>query len=124
LTFFIDNNLSPSLAEGLRAFGQDVHHLREDFAPDTADEAWLPVIAQWEWYLISRDKKIASNHAKRAALMGLGLGAFLFTLKRNPSYWEWVEIIIKRWSELRDWASEHERPFVVGIPESGRLREY
>jgi PIN like domain len=29
LTFFLDNNLSPILAEGLRAFGEDVRHLRE-----------------------------------------------------------------------------------------------
>jgi hypothetical protein len=38
LTFFLGNNLSPILAEGLRAFGEDVRHLREVFPPDTPDE--------------------------------------------------------------------------------------
>jgi hypothetical protein len=53
LTFFLDNNLSPILAEGLRAFGEDVRHLREIFPPDTPDEVWLPEIGQRGWYLVT-----------------------------------------------------------------------
>jgi hypothetical protein len=58
LTFFLDNNLSPILAEGLRAFGEDVRHLREVFPPDTPDEVWLPEIGQRGWYLVTHDKRI------------------------------------------------------------------
>gem|GEM_PF-4683246 len=34
----------------------------------------------------------------------------------------WVEAVVKRWVEIRRWAADHQRPFVAGIPERGRIR--
>ena len=36
MKFFVDNNLSPQLAKGMKAFGEDVIHITELF-PDHAD---------------------------------------------------------------------------------------
>jgi predicted nuclease of predicted toxin-antitoxin system len=35
MKFFIDNNLSEHLANGMKAFGEDVIHLREKFSENT-----------------------------------------------------------------------------------------
>ena len=69
MTFFLDNNLSPILAGGLRGFGEDVHHLREVFPPDAPDEAWLPEIRERGWYLVTHDKRIPRKPAELQALV-------------------------------------------------------
>lgn len=49
------------LVDGLRAFGENVQHLRETFAPDTPDTkdaVWIPQVAEWGWILVTRDKRI------------------------------------------------------------------
>ena len=74
MTFFLDNNLSPILAEGLRAFGEDVRHLREVFPPDTPDEVWLPEIGQRGWFLVTHDKRIPRKASQLQALLQAGGG--------------------------------------------------
>jgi hypothetical protein len=122
LTFFFDNNLSPRLVSGLRGFGEDVVHLKDVFAPDMPDEAWIPQIGSRGWFLVSRDKRIARDPAKIRALKEAGVGAFFFTQKKDPHLWEWVEMVVRRWTEIKRWADSRQRPFVVGIPERGHLR--
>ena len=41
MRFFVDNNLSPQLAKGLKAFGEDVVHLQEIFPENAEDPEWL-----------------------------------------------------------------------------------
>lgn len=122
MTFFLDNNLSPILAEGLRAFGEDVRHLREVFPPETPDEVWLPEIGQRGWYLVTHDKRIPRKTLEMQALLQAKVGAFVFTHRRKLTRWEWVELVVRRWAEIASWAHRLERPFVVGIPERGALR--
>ena len=121
MTFFLDNNLSPLLAAGLRAFGEDAQHLRDVFPADTADEVWLPDIGRRGWYLVSRDKKIAKKRAQRVVLTEAGVGAFFFVQKKDYTGWEWVEVVVGRWREMKAWCEAHPAPFVAGIPERGRI---
>jgi predicted nuclease of predicted toxin-antitoxin system len=37
MKFFVDNNLSPQLAKGMKAFGEDVIHITEIFPHNTDD---------------------------------------------------------------------------------------
>jgi len=106
----------------LRGFGEDVIHLTERFAPDTPDDIWIPEAGRQGWFIVSRDKRIARDPAKIRALRGAGVGAFFFIQKREPRLWGWVEVVVRRWAEIQQWAGSHQRPFVVGIPERGRLR--
>ncbi len=122
MTYFFDNNLSPRLVEGLRAFGEDVVHLRDEFPDETDDTVWLPEIGRRGWYLVTHDKKISKKPAEIRALKQAGVGAFVFTQQRDLPMWGWVETVVKRWVEINRWAAEHQRPFVAGIPERGRIR--
>jgi predicted nuclease of predicted toxin-antitoxin system len=78
MKFFIDNNLSPLLARGMREFGEDVVHLQEKFAPNADDEAWLPYIGENEFFLVTRDEAIRWRPAEIAALRRHKVGAFFF----------------------------------------------
>jgi len=120
-TFFFDNNLSPRLVDGLGAFGENVQHLRETFAPDTKDAIWIPQVAEWEWILVTRDKRIRTRPLEIEARVRSGLSAFVFTQKREPVLWGWVELVVRRWAEIKRLADDERQPFLIAIPERGSL---
>ncbi|GIU99468.1 MAG: hypothetical protein KatS3mg014_1084 [Actinomycetota bacterium] len=95
MTFFFDNNLSPRLVEGLRAFGEDAMHLRDEFPADTDDTVWLPEIGRRGWYLVTHDKKIRKKPAEIRALKQAGVGAFVFTQQKDLLMWGWVETVLE-----------------------------
>jgi hypothetical protein len=124
-TFFFDNNLSPVLVQALQVLGEDVQHLRDTFPPDTPDAVWIPDVARRGWILVTRDKRIRKRPLEVHALAHAKLSAFIFMQKRDPDRWGWVELVVRRWTEMKDRATTERRPFVVGIPERGapvRLR--
>ena len=63
MRFFVDNNLSPKLARGMAAFGEDVTHLQDHYPVDAKDTDWLPRIGRDEWILLTRDEHHPSFHA-------------------------------------------------------------
>jgi predicted nuclease of predicted toxin-antitoxin system len=60
--FFFDNNLPPRLARSLHILvgpEHEVIHLKEKFAADTSDEAWMRSLAkELDWVIISADTRI------------------------------------------------------------------
>lgn len=120
-TFFFDNCLSPQIVEGLKLFGEDVEHLRNSFAADTPDTIWIPEVAKRGWILITRDKAIRKKPLELEALTRSGLSTFIFLQKRDPDRWGWVELVVRRWTEVKDFASSERRPFAAGIPEKGHI---
>lgn len=120
-TFFFDNNLSPRLVAGLRGFGEDVQHLREAFPPDAKDPLWIPQVAAWGWILVTRDKRIRSRPLEAEALAGSGLSGFVFMQKREPDFWGWVELVVRRWAEMRRLTETEKKPFLLGITERGKM---
>ena len=124
-TFFFDNCLSPVLAEGLRTFGEDVQHLRDSFPADTEDSVWIPEVAKRGWIVVTRDKRIRSKRAELDAILKSGLSMFVFVQKRDPDRWGWVELVVRRWKEIKAFAAAERKPFIGAIPERGvieRLR--
>jgi hypothetical protein len=120
-TFFFDNCLSKKIVDGLLVFGEDVKHLRYEFPENTDDTIWIPEVAKRGWIAISRDKHIRSKPAEMTALITSGLSALIFTQKRDPTYWGWVELVVKRWAEIKSFTELSKRPFVAGIPERGAI---
>lgn len=101
--------------------GEDVQHLRDTFRPDTVDALWIPEVAKRGWILAPRDKRIRKRPLEVQALAQSKLSAFIFMQKRDPDRWGWVELVVRRWIEVKDRAASERRPFVIGIPERGEL---
>ena len=120
-TFFFDNNLSPRLVAGLREFGEDVQHLREAFPPDTKDPVWIPQVAAWGWILVTRDKRVRSRPLEAEAIVRSGLSGFVFMQKREPDFWGWVQLVVRRWREMQALAGSERKPFLMDIPERGGI---
>jgi len=123
-TYFFDNSLSFHLAEGLRAFGEQVEWLRGYFPENTPDTIWIPEVAAKGWVALARDKKIRTRAAEMDALVRSGLTIFFFSQKTDPpDIWAWSELVVLRWREMKEFAASHKRPFVAGIPgRRGRIK--
>ena len=118
MRFFIDNNLSVSLAEGMKAFGENVEHLQDHFRPDTPDTEWLEYIGKEGIFLITRDDRIRWNPAERRALLKFRVGAF-FLGGKNLDRWSLVQQLVRNWPRIKELAENKNRPFAYRVPPSG-----
>src|SRR5438128_1543570 len=68
LVYYLDANLDgPELVKSLREAGMRCEPHRDHFAPDAADETWMPVVASKGWVIVTRDFAIKRKPTERAA---------------------------------------------------------
>ena len=118
MTFFIDNNLSAQLAQGMAAFGEPVVHLKELFDPDAEDEVWLEHIGRTGMILVTRDERIRFRPNELGALKDNNVGAF-FLGGKNRSRCELVQQLVRNWPRMKSLSAKTRRPFAFRIPPSG-----
>lgn len=88
-----------------------VSHLREIFAPDTADLDWIGELARQQgWTIISGDAFRKKNGAERKVIQQSGLSVFVL----QPSwsiypFWEKTPQIVRWWPRIVDQADSVER---------------
>jgi hypothetical protein len=105
--FFLDNNISPHYAAGLRAFAKQQHydivHLSEKFEDRSiADPDWIRALAkEGDWAIVSADQRIMKGRAEQAAWRESGLTSFFFGSGwTRQSYWEQAADIVKWWPKI------------------------
>lgn len=118
MKFFIDHNLSPQLAKGLKGFGEDVVHLSELFPPDSDDPEWLRYIGTNNLFLVTRDERIRWNPAELQAIKRYQVGAFFLGGKKRGRC-ELIQQLVRNWPRMKEIASRERRPFAIKIPPSG-----
>ena len=118
MKFFFDNNLSKNLVKGLRAFGEDVVHLTEHFAEDTADVVWLEHIGSMRWVLITRDERIRKNPAELTAIREHAVGAF-FLGGKNLDRCRLIQQTVRNWPRIKQYAERLKPPYAFRIPPRG-----
>ena len=64
-TFILDANLPPDLAPVLIAAGASVELHRDHFALGTLDPDWIPIAAERDWFILTKDKKMFTRPAER-----------------------------------------------------------
>ena len=118
MKFFIDNNLSEHLANGMRAFGEEVMHLKEVFPEDAEDPEWLEYIGSKGLLLVTRDEKVRRRPVELHALRQHRVGAF-FLGGKNLSRCDLIQQLVRNWSRMKQLASNTKRPFAFRVPRSG-----
>ena len=101
MTFFLDNNISPKIVLLLGAMDVGAVHLIEQFAVDTPDTEWLPVVARNGWVLVTGDRAIRTRPPERQALSESGVKAVflhksIMALDRNAQC-AWF---LKHWNSI------------------------
>lgn len=123
MTFFVDNNLSEQLAAGMKAFGEDVVHLKDLFPEDEDDPVWLEYIGIEGWILITRDERVRYNPAETQALKAHGVGAF-FLGGKHRTRCELIQQVVRNWPRIKEVAAKTRRPFAFRVrPTGGKFIE-
>ncbi len=116
---FIDRSIPKSIAEALKRVREDVRWLGDEFAHDTPETAWLPIVGRRGWLTIVRDKKIRTRPAERQALEDHGVGCFMLTQKQPLTRWDYLKLIVGTLDEMERRFSATPRPFIFGIGRTG-----
>ena len=118
MTFFFDNNLSEHLVDGLRAFGEDVIHLKEVFRNDEQDISWLKYIGEKKYFLVTRDEHVRFNPTELQTLKEYNVGAF-FVGGKNLNRCAIIKQIVRNWPRVKEFSARTKVPFMYRIPPSG-----
>ena len=120
MRFFFDNNLSHRLAEGMKAFGENVEHLRDRFPPDISDEVWLKYVGQQDMVLLTKDIKIIRQPATLSLMRKYRIRAF-FLKAKNLNHCQIIQLIVRNWSLIKEEAQKASRPCAYRIPRKGKI---
>ncbi len=121
MRFFLDNDLAQRLARMLDAFDDDheVRHLKDRFAPNTADVDWIGSLAKDEDppALVTIDSRIRRTRAEQLALKESNLTAFFLrkgwaSLQLHELAWRLVKI----WPRIVQNAIEVREPTIFEVP--------
>lgn len=115
---YIDENLSPYIAKGLDILekplqeGFEVLSIKDIFGTGAKDEDWIPKVGQEGCIVITQDINIQRLRHQRLLYEEHGVGVFFLAppSKSGYRYWEMVEQIIKRWSDIKK-KCRSDRPF-------------
>jgi hypothetical protein len=108
LRFFFDNCLSPKLARAIAIIADtEIKHLREKFDADTADEVWIPALAQeGNWIVVTADTSITRGRTQRQVWQQSRLiGFYLAGSFPMLDVWEQAWRLVKWWPVILKQAS-------------------
>lgn len=98
-TAFLDENLSPKLAEGMAGFGERVRHVTDLVQRGAKDTEWIPVVAQEDGFVIGSDARILRNPTEAALVKAHKLSVVVFP--SGLSRCDQVRVLVKAWSEIK-----------------------
>jgi hypothetical protein len=134
MKIIFDENFSLHLTEGLACFQQgkrcegiEVNHMIEVFnGSGTADEKWIPVIAQMHAVVVTQDFDIHRTRHLYEMLQEYKIGIFFFRppKKSNYSYWHWIDWVLSQWSNIKELAKSASAPFGYSITPRSKTPEY
>ncbi len=123
MSFVFDNCLSPKLAKGMAAFGEDAIHLTDRFRSDTPDVEWLPWVAKEGHILITKDDHLRWRPAEKKALLTYKIGAF-FLGGKNLGAFDMVQQVVRHWPRMKEIAAGERRPFAYRLrPKGGEFEK-
>lgn len=118
MRFFVDNNLSPQLAAGMKGFGEDVVHVTEFLPPDVDDTELLARVGSEGWCLVTRDDRIRYRPAESAAIREHQVGAF-FMGGKNLRRCQLIQQLVRNWPRMKELAAKTSPPFAFRVPPAG-----
>ncbi len=100
--FFFDNCISPKLARIFRIMGAEVLHLRDEYAPDTADLMWISEVGAKGYIALTVDGRILRNVEEREARRAAKLRTlFLHDSFANSNQWQQLVKLATWWPAIQ-----------------------
>jgi hypothetical protein len=137
MKIYFDENTNLHLVRGLQLLQEGMSKKDEEpfevvFLPDifgkgAQDEDWIPVLGAEGSVIITHDLNIHRTRSQRELYKEHGLGAFFITppsSKNGFGYWDLVQLVIKRWEEIKKLSSKRaKRPFAFRYTSRGAKAE-
>jgi hypothetical protein len=132
MNIYIDENLSPFLAQGFHFLQMpeniklreavEVHSITE-FGKGAADEDWIPMAGKTNSCILTQDFNIHRINHQHTLCEHYNLGMFYV---RPPSkcgfrYWDMVKLLVKHWPEIIKIATRQSRPFAYKITSKSKI---
>ena len=118
MTFFIDNNLSKYLSDGMKGFGEHVEHLTDSFPSNAEDIEWLRYVGERGLVLVTRDERVRWRPAEVHALWQYKVRAF-FLGGKNRTRCQLVQQVVRNWPRRKELAETTPPPFAFRVPPTG-----
>lgn len=100
--------------EKLRDAGFKVESHHVHFKHNTEDEAWLEVVGEKKWVVLTRDKMIGKRMLQLHALLNAGVKAFVLVTDDLTDAQN-ADIIIKSVGKIFELINENKIPFIAKI---------
>lgn len=68
--------------------------------PSTPDDAWIPIVAEREWLIITRDSRIQDHRAEVAAVRDNKAKMVALTGADARNTWQQLEVFMSQWRQL------------------------
>ncbi|MFN0071550.1 MAG: hypothetical protein ACKVVP_08710 [Chloroflexota bacterium] len=120
---FLDRSVPKSIANALKCVRGDVSWLEDHFPHNTADPVWLAAAGAQGWLVIVRDKKTRTRPAERYAIIANNVGLFCLAQKRDPTRWQYLQLIVSTLDEMERRFAATPRPFIYRISKDGQFRQ-
>lgn len=116
---FIDENMSPYLADGLNTLekpnndGFEIVSIMKVFGEGVKDNEWIPQVGKEKGIVITQDFNIHRTRTLKELYLNSGIGVFFFAppSKTGYKYWEMVEQVIRRWIVMKKHSRKVDKPF-------------
>lgn len=123
IQFFFDES-SMGLGKCLAFARSDfVHpgHPRCHVKPGTEDEDWLPIVAEQDWIVVLRDKRVQKRPNERNTLAHHKVRLIVMTGSGQLSIWDQLRVFVQRWDKIEDLISEP-GPWLYRLSKSGLFK--
>ena len=123
MVIYIDENLSPHLAEALdvlenrKTDGEDVsvRSIQKTFRKGLKDPDLIPTLGSENAVWITKDKRLLRRRAELNLILKHKIGLFILTpYWAKKRYWDIVKLIINNWEEIKT-ISTNDKPFAYRI---------
>ena len=126
MNFFVDNNISPAIANALSSLSQregvKVVPLREKFPPSVEDRVWLESLGkERNWVILSGDISITRKPHEHLAWQQCGLTAFFLQKGwMGIRFWDQSWKLVKWWPTIIETAKRFETGHLFSVPVKGK----
>lgn len=101
--YFADENVL-GVGKALAMLRRDVLHPGHRDIPEvplgSVDSVWIPIVASKGLVVISRDKKMRTRPAERAAIMASGMRGIWITDSKNLTSWDLMTRLVRYWDQI------------------------
>jgi hypothetical protein len=87
-------------------------------SPSALDTEWIPVVAEAEWLIITRDSHIQDHRAEIAAVRDHGAKMVALSGRDATTTWTQLEVFFRQWRAIETLA-EQSGPFIYAATRSG-----